>query len=668
MSLGVFIRNALFIQLLFLRAIAFPVLKPKGDGAFNKGLINGKNQNCGNSGSHYSFGLESSHQSKSASCLSRGRGHVSLSMSSNGDDESLTPNPYYQGMDAYAILSISKTASKKEIKSAYRKAVAKFHPDRFPNDEEKKKEGGLRMEKINRAYYVLEDEDRRRRYDLYGEQGVGTSASSEARLKQNADNIYGSGSSSSSSSSSASSSSSSSSSWSYDQRHDETYRPEDDPFVWDKFRKESAQKRAAKHREDKDAEDPYRQPQRQKSADNNGEDWDDEWWKRDRQESGNADGPRRPSWGSSHVDYDEYDARYDDYSSGVGNEGSDVQEKDVLFPDSSSSYEDIMRFLQKTGGFGGFSGSSNVATMNAKRMYDDDLTVSSPQLDVLRNKKKRLVAEKASLNQNLSEDGTDWGEVNDPEAIRQRLKDMDRVQNIDQEILEVEDEIEDAIMRRRTKSSSFSSAGSAFANDRLNRVANGKNSYDAYDVWGDDLPKGTDAIDAMSDESPMPRGVTARMNGAKSSGASNTAKGKPKEKKSVASRRSTTAGKTMRKSSSTYRSQRPPPPQKVKDLWSDEGFFDEAEDLENLFDFSDSSNDESGRERGGPGRDDRPNSSLYEDELFGDFDLESDKEAEGRTWKSDYKMRRGTSMSLSSDSPSNEIDELYNQLHRKRKL
>jgi DnaJ-class molecular chaperone len=40
------------------------------------------------------------------------------------------------------------------------------------------------MEKINRAYFCLEDEDRRRRYDTYGERGVGTSAASEEQLSK----------------------------------------------------------------------------------------------------------------------------------------------------------------------------------------------------------------------------------------------------------------------------------------------------------------------------------------------------------------------------------------------------------------------------------------------------------------------------------------------------
>jgi molecular chaperone DnaJ len=92
-------------------------------------------------------------------------------------------NPFYAGQDAYQILEIPRSATKKEVKSAYRKAVAKWHPDKFPDDEKKKEEGGKRMEKINRAYFCLEEDDRRKRYDQFGEQGVGTSAASEEQMK-----------------------------------------------------------------------------------------------------------------------------------------------------------------------------------------------------------------------------------------------------------------------------------------------------------------------------------------------------------------------------------------------------------------------------------------------------------------------------------------------------
>jgi molecular chaperone DnaJ len=92
-------------------------------------------------------------------------------------------NNYYAGLDAYQILGVPRNADAKVIKSAYRKLVAQWHPDKFPDDQTKKAEGGMRMEKINRAYYILSDDDRRRRYDQFGEQGVGSSAASEEQIR-----------------------------------------------------------------------------------------------------------------------------------------------------------------------------------------------------------------------------------------------------------------------------------------------------------------------------------------------------------------------------------------------------------------------------------------------------------------------------------------------------
>jgi molecular chaperone DnaJ len=96
---------------------------------------------------------------------------------------SATENNYFKGLDSYQILEIPRSADLKEIKAAYRKLVSKWHPDKFPDDEAKKIEGGLRMEKINRAYFTIGDEDRKRRYDQFGEAGVGTSAASEEQIK-----------------------------------------------------------------------------------------------------------------------------------------------------------------------------------------------------------------------------------------------------------------------------------------------------------------------------------------------------------------------------------------------------------------------------------------------------------------------------------------------------
>jgi len=62
--------------------------------------------------------------------------------------------------DLYSILEISKDASEKDIKKAYRKLTLQYHPDRnnSSNAEEK-------IRKINEAYEVLGDKERRIMYD-----------------------------------------------------------------------------------------------------------------------------------------------------------------------------------------------------------------------------------------------------------------------------------------------------------------------------------------------------------------------------------------------------------------------------------------------------------------------------------------------------------------------
>ena len=74
--------------------------------------------------------------------------------------------------DYYDVLSVSRTATDQEIKSAYRRLAVKYHPDKNPNDasaEEKFKEAA-------EAYSVLSDPEQRRRYDRLGHAGVSGSA------------------------------------------------------------------------------------------------------------------------------------------------------------------------------------------------------------------------------------------------------------------------------------------------------------------------------------------------------------------------------------------------------------------------------------------------------------------------------------------------------------
>ncbi|KAH7440257.1 hypothetical protein KP509_04G098500 [Ceratopteris richardii] len=69
--------------------------------------------------------------------------------------------------DYYKALGISRTASKQDIKGAYRKLARQYHPDvsKQAGAEEKFKE-------ISAAYEVLSDDNKRSIYDRYGEAGV----------------------------------------------------------------------------------------------------------------------------------------------------------------------------------------------------------------------------------------------------------------------------------------------------------------------------------------------------------------------------------------------------------------------------------------------------------------------------------------------------------------
>lgn len=75
--------------------------------------------------------------------------------------------------DFYEVLGINKSASKDEIKSAYRKLAKKYHPDinKEPGAEEKFKE-------VQEAYDILYDDKKRQMYDQFGmaafEQGTST--------------------------------------------------------------------------------------------------------------------------------------------------------------------------------------------------------------------------------------------------------------------------------------------------------------------------------------------------------------------------------------------------------------------------------------------------------------------------------------------------------------
>ena len=66
--------------------------------------------------------------------------------------------------DYYEILGVSKSATEKEIKKAYRKKAIQFHPDKNPND----KSAEDKFKEAAEAYEILSNADKKARYDQFG--------------------------------------------------------------------------------------------------------------------------------------------------------------------------------------------------------------------------------------------------------------------------------------------------------------------------------------------------------------------------------------------------------------------------------------------------------------------------------------------------------------------
>lgn len=68
-------------------------------------------------------------------------------------------------MDYYQVLGVSKNASKEEIRKAFKKIARENHPDAKPDDPA----AAEKFKKAAEAYDILGDEDKRKKYDQYGE-------------------------------------------------------------------------------------------------------------------------------------------------------------------------------------------------------------------------------------------------------------------------------------------------------------------------------------------------------------------------------------------------------------------------------------------------------------------------------------------------------------------
>lgn len=67
--------------------------------------------------------------------------------------------------DYYEILGVTKSATEKEIKAAYRKMALQWHPDKHANN---KQEAETKFKEINEAYQILSDAKKKQAYDQFG--------------------------------------------------------------------------------------------------------------------------------------------------------------------------------------------------------------------------------------------------------------------------------------------------------------------------------------------------------------------------------------------------------------------------------------------------------------------------------------------------------------------
>src|SRR5215208_3923961 len=71
--------------------------------------------------------------------------------------------------DLYSVLGVSRSASDKEIRQAYRRLAREHHPDMNPEN----RAAESRFREVSEAYEVLSDKQKRAQYDRFGHVGNG---------------------------------------------------------------------------------------------------------------------------------------------------------------------------------------------------------------------------------------------------------------------------------------------------------------------------------------------------------------------------------------------------------------------------------------------------------------------------------------------------------------
>lgn len=82
------------------------------------------------------------------------------------DEDDIEVGEAPTSIDPYAVLGLANDATSDHIKSAYRKAALRYHPDKASPED--KDEAHTKFQEVAFAYAILSDERRRRRYDTTG--------------------------------------------------------------------------------------------------------------------------------------------------------------------------------------------------------------------------------------------------------------------------------------------------------------------------------------------------------------------------------------------------------------------------------------------------------------------------------------------------------------------
>lgn len=88
--------------------------------------------------------------------------------------------------DYYDVLGVSKDASEAELKKAYRKMALKYHPDKNPDN----KEAEDKFKEAAEAYEVLNNPEKKSRYDQFGHQGMGGASGFGGQGGMSMDDIF----------------------------------------------------------------------------------------------------------------------------------------------------------------------------------------------------------------------------------------------------------------------------------------------------------------------------------------------------------------------------------------------------------------------------------------------------------------------------------------------